>query len=236
LPGTSFSAPEVSGVAALIWAARPELKNYQVAEIIKQSAARDTTGGWTATIGCGRLDAAAALELATRHTSAGPACTSAGDEPPAWPAPVIAPTVTALAASGSRGATVSLPFRVGKASGEVRALIGVQNNGTPIAQLTRGFFPAQTRPGVPARLAGTQDPDQRHAPLLRRAPRPSRQQQCAQLRTHSPEVALLAAELSAAICKGSAKFRRIPRPRQQESPPGAVNTRDNEISGRTEDS
>jgi hypothetical protein len=52
--------------------------------------------------------------------------------------------VTALAASGSRGATVSLPFRVGKASGEVRALIGVQNNGTPIAQLTRGFFPAQT--------------------------------------------------------------------------------------------
>jgi subtilisin family serine protease len=144
LPGTSFSAPEVSGVAALIWAARPELKNYQVAEIIKQSAARDTTAGWTATIGCGRLDAAAALELATRHTSAGPACTSAGDGPPAWPAPVIAPTVTALAASGSRGATVSLPFRVGKASGEVRALIGVQNNGTPIAQLTRGFFPAQT--------------------------------------------------------------------------------------------
>ena len=37
--GTSFSAPEVAGVAALIWAARPELKNYQVADIIKQSAA-----------------------------------------------------------------------------------------------------------------------------------------------------------------------------------------------------
>jgi thermitase len=44
LPGTSFSAPEVSGIAALIWAARPGLKNYQVADIIKQSARRDRLG------------------------------------------------------------------------------------------------------------------------------------------------------------------------------------------------
>ena len=71
LPGTSFSAPEVSGVAALIWAARPELKNYEVADIIKQSAARAATAGWTPTMGCGQLDAAAALELATGRSSAG---------------------------------------------------------------------------------------------------------------------------------------------------------------------
>jgi subtilisin family serine protease len=53
----------VAGVAALIWAARPELKNYQVADIIKQSANRGI-GGWTPTMGCGVLDAGAALELA----------------------------------------------------------------------------------------------------------------------------------------------------------------------------
>jgi subtilisin family serine protease len=67
--GTSFSAPEVAGVAALIWAARPELKNYQVADIIKQSARRDP-GGWTPTMGCGVLDAGAALELATSRSDA----------------------------------------------------------------------------------------------------------------------------------------------------------------------
>lgn len=85
LPGTSFSAPEVSGVAALIWAARPELKNYEVADIIKQSARRSATTGWTPTMGCGQLDAAAALELATGRSTAGSACPATGDSPPAWP-------------------------------------------------------------------------------------------------------------------------------------------------------
>ena len=59
--------------------------------------------------------------------------------------------MTALAASGSRGATVNLPFKVGRVSGEVRALIAVQSNGIPIAQLTRGFFPAQ--PGQEYKLS-----------------------------------------------------------------------------------
>jgi subtilisin family serine protease len=44
---TSFAAPEVAGAAALIWAARPELKNYEVANIIKQSASRPAGTGWT---------------------------------------------------------------------------------------------------------------------------------------------------------------------------------------------
>jgi subtilisin family serine protease len=92
LAGTSFAAPEVAGIAALIWAARPELENYQVADIIKQSARRDG-GGWTPTMGCGILDAGAALELATSRPAAawadapadGGACSAAGDQPPAWP-------------------------------------------------------------------------------------------------------------------------------------------------------
>jgi len=77
--GTSFAAPEVAGTAALIWAARPQLTNYQVADIIKQSAQR--TGGWTPSTGCGVLDAGAALELATGRSAAQWASSDAGSAP-----------------------------------------------------------------------------------------------------------------------------------------------------------
>lgn len=139
LPGTSFSAPEVSGVAALVWAAQPELKNYEVADIIKRSARRSASTGWTPTMGCGRLDAAAALELATGRASAGSDCSPTTDGPPTWPSVVKAPTVTALAASGSRGTTVSLPFRVREGSGQLVAAVAVDNDGIPVAQLIRRF-------------------------------------------------------------------------------------------------
>lgn len=67
--GTSFAAPEVAGIAALIWAVRPTLTNYQVADILKQSAHR-TQSRWSRNIGCGTLDAGAALALATSRTAA----------------------------------------------------------------------------------------------------------------------------------------------------------------------
>jgi len=94
LAGTSFAAPEVAGVAALIWAARPELRNYQVADIIKHTAHRNPDTGWTPSVGCGTLDAGAALALATSHTTtewAVPtpdghdACSVDGDQDPTWP-------------------------------------------------------------------------------------------------------------------------------------------------------
>jgi subtilisin family serine protease len=92
LGGTSFAAPEVAGVAALVWAANPELANYQVADILKQSASR-TAPDWTPEMGCGLLDAGAALELATsRPASAwaaapgdGLACSASGSAPAVWP-------------------------------------------------------------------------------------------------------------------------------------------------------
>jgi subtilisin family serine protease len=92
--GTSFASPEVAGVAALVWAARPELKNYQVADIIKASADRDAGAGWTPTLGCGRLDAAAAVALALSRTAsewasgaplAAGSCSATGVAPPALP-------------------------------------------------------------------------------------------------------------------------------------------------------
>ena len=70
-------------------------------------------------------------------------------------------------------------------------MVIVQNDGIPIAQLRRSFFRAHSGQVYLLYLAGAQDPDERHAPLLRRAPRPSRQPQYAQLRANSPEVALL---------------------------------------------
>lgn len=41
--GTSFSAPIVSGIGAVVWGAYPKLKAYEVADIIKSSALRNTT-------------------------------------------------------------------------------------------------------------------------------------------------------------------------------------------------
>jgi len=61
--GTSFSSPEVAGVAALVWAANPRLTAQQVAKVLKQSATGTT---WNRELGWGRLDAAAAVELALR--------------------------------------------------------------------------------------------------------------------------------------------------------------------------
>jgi subtilisin family serine protease len=93
IPGTSFAAPQVAGVAALIWAARPDLRNYEVADILKQSAHRAATD-WTPGMGCGALDAGAALELATSRPASGwretpnaggAVCTALGNAPPTWP-------------------------------------------------------------------------------------------------------------------------------------------------------
>jgi len=59
--GTSFAAPEVAGVAALVWGANPSLTAGQVAQVLKGSA---SGSGWTPELGWGRLDAAAAVRLA----------------------------------------------------------------------------------------------------------------------------------------------------------------------------
>jgi subtilisin family serine protease len=59
--GTSFAAPEVAGVAALVWGVNPRLTVRQVASVLKQSATGNT---WNHELGWGSLDAAAAVELA----------------------------------------------------------------------------------------------------------------------------------------------------------------------------
>jgi subtilisin family serine protease len=68
--GTSFAAPQVAGVAALVWAARPELTSRDVIKIVLDSAARAPGTGRNSDSGSGVLDAEAALELATGRSSA----------------------------------------------------------------------------------------------------------------------------------------------------------------------
>jgi hypothetical protein len=61
--GTSFATPQVSGAAALVWAANPSLSATDVATILKDTAAGE--GAWTPEVGYGILDVAAAVARAS---------------------------------------------------------------------------------------------------------------------------------------------------------------------------
>ena len=60
--GTSFSTPQVSGAAALVWAANPALTADQVASILKSTASGK--GRWNTRLGFGVIDVAAAVAAA----------------------------------------------------------------------------------------------------------------------------------------------------------------------------
>jgi subtilisin family serine protease len=62
--GTSYAAPQVSGAAALVWAADPQLTAQQVAAVLEQTASGH--GAWTPELGYGVIDVAAAVDLALR--------------------------------------------------------------------------------------------------------------------------------------------------------------------------
>jgi subtilisin family serine protease len=60
--GTSFATPEVSGAAALVWAANPALTAADVTRILKQTASG--LGTWTKELGYGVIDVSAAVARA----------------------------------------------------------------------------------------------------------------------------------------------------------------------------
>jgi subtilisin family serine protease len=60
--GTSFAAPQVTGAAALVWAANPSLTAEQVAQILKETASG--AGRWSPDLGFGVIDVAAAVARA----------------------------------------------------------------------------------------------------------------------------------------------------------------------------
>ncbi len=71
--GTSFSAPIVSGIAALVWQVEPGLASEQVADVLQRSA-RQTLGGtgWNERTGHGIVDGAAATALARLYDITAP--------------------------------------------------------------------------------------------------------------------------------------------------------------------
>src|SRR5215213_4538112 len=62
--GTSYSAPIVAGVAALVFSANPQLSGNQVQNILKQSADDLGAAGWDPVYGSGRVNAARAVSMA----------------------------------------------------------------------------------------------------------------------------------------------------------------------------
>lgn len=63
--GTSFAAPIVAGVAALVISVNPSLSGADVQNMLKQSANDLGAGGWDTSFGWGRVNAAHAMSLAT---------------------------------------------------------------------------------------------------------------------------------------------------------------------------
>jgi thermitase len=69
--GTSFSAPVVAGVAALVISANPSLTAPQVQDVLNQSADDLGTAGWDANYGWGRVNAERAVNLALGYGGSG---------------------------------------------------------------------------------------------------------------------------------------------------------------------
>ena len=67
--GTSFSAPIVAGVAALVLSINPVLSGTEVQNILKQNADDLGTPGWDTIYGCGRVNARRAALAALAGTS-----------------------------------------------------------------------------------------------------------------------------------------------------------------------
>jgi hypothetical protein len=62
--GTSFSSPIVAGATAWVWTARPQLKNGQIAQVMRESARDVGHRGWDADTGFGIVDIPTALAAA----------------------------------------------------------------------------------------------------------------------------------------------------------------------------
>jgi membrane-anchored mycosin MYCP len=94
MSGTSYAAPVVAGVAALVRSRSPELTARQVMQRIEDTALRPSSG-WNPLVGHGVVDALAAV--------------SAGSAPPV-PAPPVAvpgPVARSASATGTRGVALA---------------------------------------------------------------------------------------------------------------------------------
>jgi subtilisin family serine protease len=70
--GTSFAAPIVSGIAALVWQVEPRLASEQVAQVLIRSARQTRGRGWNQFTGAGVVDGKAATDLARAYDVTSP--------------------------------------------------------------------------------------------------------------------------------------------------------------------
>lgn len=70
--GTSFAAPIVSGIAALVWQVEPRLASEQVAHVLIRSARQTRGRGWNEFTGAGVADGRAATALAREYDVTAP--------------------------------------------------------------------------------------------------------------------------------------------------------------------
>jgi subtilisin family serine protease len=91
LNGTSFSAPIVAGVAALMLAANPQLGNDEIVSMLIASADPPPNGGFDPYLGWGRVNAGRAVKLASPLPAAETPSEPVSADPPASPAPSPAP-------------------------------------------------------------------------------------------------------------------------------------------------
>ncbi|MFC7217867.1 type VII secretion-associated serine protease mycosin [Streptomyces polyrhachis] len=162
--GTSAAAAFVSGVAALVRSANPDLSPRQVKQLLQQTARRTPEGGRSDALGAGVVDAGAAVRLALktkpqpqRPSTApakeryfGPGPTTAG--PPGPPAPGGRELGLGVAGLGLLGA----------------AYFAWRRSREPYAEALP--WPDEARP-APARPPATEAPEAAAAP---QAPRPVR--------------------------------------------------------------
>ncbi len=106
--GTSFSAPIVAGLAALVISSNPTLTPTQIQNKVKQSADDLGAAGWDASYGWGRVNAASAVSGAPAPDTAPP---SASFTSPASGESVSSTVTLQVAASDNVGVT-SVSFSV----------------------------------------------------------------------------------------------------------------------------
>ena len=70
--GTSFAAPIVSGIAALVWQVEPRLASEQVAQVLIRSAHQTRGRGWNQYTGAGLVDGKTATDLARAYDVTSP--------------------------------------------------------------------------------------------------------------------------------------------------------------------
>jgi subtilisin family serine protease len=70
--GTSFAAPIVSGIAALVWQVERRLASEQVADVLIRSARQTRGSGWNEFTGAGIVDGRAATDLARTYDVTSP--------------------------------------------------------------------------------------------------------------------------------------------------------------------